>query len=160
MGCDFTELRNRFAKEYKQRAIDVQTNMLLEYAPTKLKQAYQNSTFKNRTYNLADSYIWVVYYNGEVKGSGYLWTGSKAVINSTYGTQSVNGRRLADEFIDLYSSSDINGWEMVLAATAPYASNLETGESRTRQFYVISSVFDEVTSDFKGKAKVNFIINR
>ena len=75
MGCDFTGLRNRFAKEYKQRAIDVQTNMLLEYAPIQLKKAYQNRTFRNRTYNLADSYIWVVYYKGIVKGSGYLWGG-------------------------------------------------------------------------------------
>lgn len=159
MGCDFTGLRNRFAKEYKQRAIDVQTSMLLEYAPIQLKKAYQNSTFRNRTYNLADSYIWVVYYKGIVKGSGYLWGGRRANVNSTYGTQSVNGRQLANQFISLYSSGEISGWEMVLAATAPYASNLETGESRTRQFYVISSIYDEVTSDFKGKAKINFIIN-
>lgn len=158
MGCDFTELRNRFAKEYKQKAINVQTNMLLEYAPVMLKKAYQNSTFKNRTYNLADSYIWVVYYKGKVKGSGYLWGGKRAVVNSTYGTQSVDGRRLANDFIDLYNSVNTSGWEMILAATAPYASNLETGESRTRQFYVISSIYDEVNSDFKGKAKVNFII--
>ena len=84
MSNDYSGLRNRFAKEYKQRAIDIQTNMLLDYAPKALKKAYEGRTFKNDTMNLADSYVWVVYYNGIVKGSGYLWAGRSAQTDSNF----------------------------------------------------------------------------
>lgn len=160
MGCDFSGLRNRFAKAYKQRAIDIQTKMLLSYAPQELQRAYENRSFKNRTYNLADSYVWVVYYCGEVQGSGFMWAGSKAQSNSIYEGKSIDGRQLADDFINSYQSNISSGWELVLAAAAPYAYNLESGEGRSRRFYVISSVFDEITSDFRGKATVIFTIDK
>jgi len=158
MGCDFTGLRNRFAKEYKQRAIDVQTRMLLDYAPKALKDAYDGKTFKNKTMNLSDSYVWVVYYKGLIQGSGYLWNNSMAQTDSTFHHTKVNGRKLAETFVNSYSAMSSNGWELVFAATAPYSTYLENGTKRGR-FYVISSIYDEVTSDFKGKAKVNLIIN-
>ena len=154
MGNDFRGLRERFAKEYKQRSIDVQTNMLLEYAPKMLKKAYQNSTFINRTFNLADSYVWIVYYKGEVKGSGFLWNSKRANANSEYNAQKIDGRALASNFVSSRASSYSNGWEVVWAAIAPYSYNLETGESRPRRFYVVSSIFDEVNFDFKGKGNV------
>ena len=49
-----------------------QTARLLEYAPKMLNLAYSERTFQNDTFNLADSYVWVVYYNGIPQGSGYL----------------------------------------------------------------------------------------
>ncbi|MFA6728468.1 MAG: hypothetical protein WCS17_09690 [Prevotella sp.] len=158
MGCDFSGLRNRFAKAYKQKAIDVQTNMLLDYAPKELKRAYEGKTFKNDTMNLADSYVWVVYYNGIVKGSGYLWAGRTAGTDSSYHGGKVNGRELAQTFIDTYTPNGGNGWELVFAATAPYSTYLESG-ANGRKFFVLTSIFDEINIDFKGKAKLSKIIS-
>ena len=63
-------------------------------------------------------------------------------------------RALASNFVSSRASSYSNGWEVVWAAIAPYSYNLETGESRPRRFYVVSSIFDEVNSDFKGKGNI------
>ena len=158
MANDFTGLKNRFAKEYKQKAIDVQTNMILDYAPKELKKAYEGRTFRNDTMNLADSYVWVVYYNGIVKGSGYLWAGRTAQTDSKFHGTKINGRRLAQEFINRYVPNGTNCWEMVFAATAPYSTYLESG-ANGRKFYVLTSIFDEINTDFKGKAQLSKIIS-
>ena len=154
---DLSGLYNRFGKAYKQKAIEVQTQMLLDYAPKMLQRAYDERTFKNRTWNLADSYIWVVYYEGAVKGSGYLWNAKVATKNANYKGNSVDGRALAQSFVDSYSPN-MNGWSLVFAATTPYASDLENGTATRRKFYVITTIYDEVTSDFKGKAVVKKVI--
>ena len=64
-------------KQVKQKMFNAtaskQTAKLLEYAPLQLANAYNNRTFKNRTANLADSYVWAVYFMGKIQGSGYLW---------------------------------------------------------------------------------------
>ena len=62
------------------------------------------------------------------------------------------------EFTDKYHSNSMNKWEVVFAATAPYASYLEGGAVR-RVFYVITHIYDTVTADFKGKATVYTIIS-
>lgn len=152
---DFSGLHNRFGKAYKQKAVELQTKMLLDYAPRKLKEAYEGRTFQNRTFNLADSYVWVVYYNGVIEGSGFLWNGSVAQGKSKFHGQEIDGREMARLFTEQYSPRATSGWELVFAATAPYSSYLE-GE----EFYVISEIFDSVTIDFRGKARVEFIQNR
>jgi len=157
MGNDFTGLRNRFAKEYKQRSIDVQTNMLLEYAPEMLQRAYDDKTFRNDTWNLADSYVWVVFYDGVVKGSGFLWNNKMADRDSNYHKGKVNGRSLASTFIKSYTPNS-KGWQVVWAATAPYSSYLESGSKYYSKFYVISSILDKVNPDFRGKAITSFDI--
>ena len=149
-------MRNRFAKEYKNKAVEVQTNILLDYAPKMLDKAYLGREFKNDTWNLADSYVWVVYYKGEVKGSGYLWNEKVATTDADFHKTKVNGRRLARNFANTYSPSS-DGWEVVWAATAPYASYLEGASSG--RFYVITSIYDEVNADFEGNARVSKVIN-
>lgn len=152
---NYTGLYNRFGVEYKKKAIEVQTNMLLNYAPSALTKAYETRSFNNRTWNLADSYVWAVYYKGGIKGSGYLWNVNKAQTDSTYKSQKINGRKLASEFASSYHSSFSNGWEIVWAATAPYAPILEAGTKKGK-FYVISQMYDNVTADLLGKAIVTF----
>ena len=158
MGTNFDGLRNRFAKAYKQKAIDIQTQMIINYAPQALLKAYQGRTFKNRTMNLADSYVWVVYYKGVPKKSGYLWGVRMAKTDSVFHHTKVNGRKLAETFINKYVPINSNGWELVFAATAPYSTYLENGTKRGR-FFVLTSIYDEITADFKGKAKVEKIIS-
>lgn len=158
MATNFNGLRNRFAKVYKQKAIDVQTQMIINYAPKALNKAYQDRTFRNKTMNLADSYVWVVYYRGIPKKSGYLWGARAAQTDSVYHHTKVNGRKLAETFISSYAPISSNGWELVFAATAPYSTYLENGTKRGR-FFVLTSIYDEITYDFKGKANVEKIIS-
>lgn len=84
VAFDMTGYRNRLAKEIKKQMAEEQTKRLLEYAPKMLNLAYSERTFKNDTFNLADSYVWVVYYNGVPKGSGYLWNERVASQDANY----------------------------------------------------------------------------
>ena len=61
-----------------------------------------------------------------------------------------NGLRV---LLNNISLSLINGWEVVWAATAPYSTYLENG-TMYGQFNVLSSIYDEVTNDFKGRGTV------
>lgn len=139
-------------------AVEDQTKRLLEYAPLILKKAYNEKTFKNDKWNLADSYVWVVYYDGDVMGSGYLWNSKVATSESVFHKKKIDGRKLADKFVNNYYSDVSNGWEVVWAATAPYSTYLENG-TRGKRFYVISSIVDDIAYDFNGMAKINFTIN-
>ena len=157
VAFDMSGYRNRLAKELKKAMAEEQTKRLLKYAPKMLNLAYNERTFRNDTFNLADSYVWVVYYNGVPQGSGYLWNGRVATQDANYHHTKVNGRVLAQTFVTRYVSNT-KGWEVVWAATAPYSTYLESGTSRGR-FYVITSIYDKIVSDFNDNAKVSKIIN-
>ena len=133
-----------------------QTERLLKYAPLQLANAYNGRGFKNDTWNLADSYVWVVYYNGVAEGSGYLWNTKVAQTNANFHRKKIDGRKLADSFIKQYKPNK-KGWQVVWAATAPYSTYLENG-TRYGQFNVLSSILDEVTNDFSGKGIVDIKI--
>jgi len=153
-----SEVRKRMLSAFSEK----QTRKLVEYAPLILKDAYNRRSFSNKTWNLADSYVWVVYYKGEVRGSGYLWNGRTASTDSYLHEYServpVNGRRLAEEFISSYVSTFQGGWEMVWAAVAPYARILQKGwesNGRMHQFDVVSSIVDETRKDLGTRIQVS-----
>ena len=132
------------------RMAELQTERLCEYAPEALEKAYNQRSFQNDTMNLADSYVLAVYYKGSLKKSGYLWDGPTATKPSKYHGSDVNGRQLADEFVERYTPQSDATWEMVIAATTPYAPILEkvnTGNPK-RKFMVISAVYDDIVEDF------------
>lgn len=137
-------------KKLFSQLAEEQTHRLIEYAPRLLKKAYSESLFTNQTYNLADSYVWAVYYNGVLKDSGYMYAAEVASEPSFYHGDEVHGRALAASFVNKYVPQTYMGWDLVLAAAAPYAYNLEKWH-----FYVLSSIYDEIVSDFAGKAKIN-----
>lgn len=143
-------------KEIFNQLADVQTERLCEYAPKMLERAYKQRDFSNDTYNLADSYVWAVYYKGKLADSGYLWQGATASVPAKYHGQDVEGRKLANEFVDGYTPQTDVGWDMVIAATTPYAPILEKGNTGNpaRKFMVISSVYDDIVEDFGNSAKI------
>ena len=94
-------VKDRFA-EIKTKMAEEQTARLLEYAPKMLNLAYSERTFQNHTFNLADSYVWVVYYNGIPQGSGYLWNNRIATQDANFHHTKINGRSLASTFITRY----------------------------------------------------------
>lgn len=154
-----SEVRQGMLSAFSER----HTRKLVEYAPLILKNAYNRRNFSNKTWNLADSYVWAVYYRGEVKGSGYLWNGRAASADSVLHEYSatkrvpVNGRKLAEEFVASYVSTFQGGWEMVWAAVAPYARILQNGwvsGGRKHQFDVVSSIVDETRKDLGARIQI------
>lgn len=143
-------------REIFDRMAELQTERLCEYAPTILKKAYARKDFIDDTYNLADSYIWAVYYKRKLADSGYLWDTPSATKPAKYHGQDVKGRELADEFISGYTPQSNAVWEMVLAANTPYAPILEKGNTGNpvRKFMVISAVYDDIVEDFGTSAKI------
>lgn len=115
----------RVRQELFDRLAGEQTQRLIAYAPELLKKAYSESGFTDQTYNLADSYIWAVFYQGNLKGSGYLYPYQMATKNSKYHGKLTDGRKLADEFLANYTPATYIGWDLVLAATVPYAPILK-----------------------------------
>lgn len=143
-------------KELFEQLAERQTERLCEYAPEALEKAYANRDFQNDTMNLADSYVWAVYYKGKLAESGYLWESATATKPSKYHRQDVDGRKLADEFVSKYTPRSLRGWDMVIAATTPYAPILEKGNTGNpaRKFMVISAVYDDIVEDFGASARV------
>lgn len=143
-------------REIFDRMAELQTERLCEYAPEMLEKAYKKRDFLNDTYNLADSYVWAVYYKGKLKDSGFLWDTPEATKPAKYHGQDVEGRQLADEFVSGYTPQTLSGWDMVLAANTPYAPILEKGNTGNpaRKFMVISAVYDDIVEDFGTSAKI------
>lgn len=149
----------RVRQELFDRLAGEQTQRLIAYAPELLKKAYSESGFTDQTYNLADSYIWAVFYQGNLKGSGYLYPYQMATKNSKYHSKLIDGRKLADEFLANYTPATYIGWDLVLAATVPYAPILEGGNTGNprRRFEVLSTIYDDIKEDFAGKATVKTV---
>ena len=152
VSIDFSGL-DEVRKKLFDASADVQTERLLAYAPLLLKTAYESRVFKNQTMNLKDSYLWAVYYRGELKGSGFLTPMAEATKRAEYAGEKVDGRELANTFLSRYVS-DVSGWEVVLLAAAPYGRTLEEGgdswESKRQRFEVLTYAFDMVRKDFSG----------
>lgn len=144
----FKEMFNTFANE--------QTLRLIEYAEQELKEMQRSHTFTNRTYNLEDSYVWVVYYEGAIVPNGFGYLGSTKAQADSYG---YSGRAMAEEFISKYNPRNKTGWEIVWAATMPYATALEKGlKPRKHQFYVLSQRYDAITKKLGEKSSTTIRI--
>lgn len=147
---------------------DEQTKRLVEYAKQEIVRIATTGEFSNRTYNLIDSYVWVVFCNGKKKGSGYYGKKS-ASVNSVLHEYSpdisvdVNGRALAQKFVNEYQPAETKGWEIVFAAVAPYGAYLEGGftfHGKRYQFNVMSQRYDEIKRTLTPLCHVTFHVNQ
>lgn len=116
---------------------------LIEEGKYIMKQAYELRTWNNKTYNLHDSYVAVVFMNGKAVRSAHFTPKSKTPRN--YGEDKDGGFAVtgADEirnFIKSYNASHSNekGVKLVVAATMFYSGILEA-----KGYQVISSVSSE-----------------
>lgn len=145
---------NKKMKQVFVGAVDDITKLCCDYAADKLQEAYDNRTFQNDTYNLKDSYVWAVYYNGVMQKHGFLGMAEATEPQEYKPFQMVIGRDDAESFLAYYTPRISKGWEIVLGAVAPYAEDLELGAGRRQsEFIVMSYIFDEITRDF-GSANV------
>lgn len=155
----------RLKKELLQKAVAEQTRRLATYARDELYEMIAMHEFVSRTFNLVDSYVWAVYYQGKLQRHGFL--GGKlatqdAILHEWGKVEDqvpVNGRQLAQDFLEKFKSQTaINGWTVVWAACAPYSIYLDpaAGATRTNHFYVISQEYDQIRGTLGSKCHVEF----
>lgn len=166
----FTFDKNAIRKQLLERAVALQTQKLIEYAEKESFEMlrYTAGMYYDDTFNMQDSLVWCVYYNGELKASGfptpplaseqsYLHAWSKPPLK-----QPVRGRELAEAFTQAYQPTMKKGWEVAWAATAPYAGYGEAGftlHGKTVTFKVISQRYDEIKAALGNKCVVELRIN-
>ena len=151
-------------KAMLKRARAMQTARLIAYASEEIIRLAESHGFQNRTYNLQDSYVWCVYYNGKRVPHGYGFYGrkmaSKPSILHEYSPKDmqkeVKGRALAQAFAQSYKPQEQDGWEIVFAACAPYGAYLEL---RKVTFTVMSQRYDEIKNVLEPYCTVTFEIN-
>lgn len=152
--------RKRVWSEYLVK----QTRALEQYAKKELNEMARMHTFQNVTYNLQDSLVWGVFFEGRLRSYGMYGQGRATEASYLHAWSrtrrvEVHGRQLAEEFITTYTPESTNGWEVVWAAVAPYSIYLDpmAGTTRTNHFYVISQRYDEIKRTFGSKGRVRFV---
>lgn len=157
----------RFGNTIYKSVAEEQTRRLMAYAQEELDEIILSKEFDSRTRNLADSYIWCVYFNGTRKGFG-TYGRKQANKNSLLHEYSpsmsvpVNGRKLAIDFSRQYKPTETKGWEIVFAACAPYGGYLEAGftfHGKRYQFDVMSQRYDHIRNKLEPLCKVTLYVS-
>lgn len=154
----------KFGDELKKSVIKEQTKRLIAYAREELYEMIVSKTFKSRTFNLADSYVWAVYKDKKEQGHG--WIGAKMATERSYLHEwsknpiPVDGRKEAQDFLKRFKDNEAleHGWTVVWAACAPYGMYLDpaAGHSKTNRFMVISQRYDQIKGELEPKCHVEF----
>jgi len=157
----------KFGDALYKRISEEQTTRLIEYAQEEIIKIVETREFKDRTRNLADSYIWCVFFNGVRKGFGTY--GRKSARSKSFlheysfdMRKKVDGRRIARDFSNSYKPSVKKGWEIVFAACAPYGAYLEAGftfHGKYIQFDVMSQRYDHIKGVLSPLCHVVFEVN-
>ncbi len=155
-----------FRKSWSNAVVVKQTKLLEDYAVQEMNKMAKTHDFKNDTYNLQDSLCWALYYNGEQRSYGFYGGGQardKSFLHA-WGKKesrvSVDGRGLAEAFVNEYEPTVKSGWEIIFAAVAPYGAYLELGSTpRGVLFRVISQEYDQIKRTLSSPCVVTFEIN-
>ena len=161
----YTFAKKTFYNNIMKNVVREQTARLIAYAKEELYEMIVSRTFKSRTFNLADSYVYAVYYDGKEQAHGYVGAkmANKQAIYIDKRNPSkkilVDGRKEATEFLTKFKSAlpTKNGWVVVWAACTPYAKELDpaTGSSKKNRFFVISQRYDHIANTFSSKGVVS-----
>ena len=161
----YTFAKKTFYNNIMKNVVREQTARLIAYAKEELYEMIVSRTFKSRTFNLADSYVYAVYYDGKEQAHGYV--GAKMANKQAVYTDKINpskeilvdGRKEATKFLTKFKSAlpTTNGWVVVWAACTPYAKELDpaTGSSDKNRFFVISQRYDHIANTFSSKGVVS-----
>ena len=157
----------KFGKAIYNRVANEQTQRLIAYAKEEIVRIVETKEFKNRTFNLADSYLWCVFFNGQRKGFGVYGRkqARKTSLLHEYSpdiSEPVDGRKLAMEFAKAYKPEETKGWEIVFAACAPYGAYLEAGftfHGKRYQFDVMAQRYDHIKRTLSPLAKVKLYVS-
>ena len=158
-----------FKNQLLKKLVIEQTKRLESYAERELKEMAQSRQLQNATGTLLDSLVWGVFLDGQLRSYGF-YGGKNASKNATLhaltpsASREIDGRTCAEQFIQSYSSSVKQGWEIVWAVTAPYAAYWEAGHynvfsHRYRHAEVITQRYDHIKNTLEPKCKVFIEIN-
>lgn len=163
-----------------------QNRRLVEYAKEKILaignqiQTYHSRNHMDRTGNLLDSLLWGVSYEGKLveggfyrdaqaRGESYLHEWFSGDVKDLI---PVNGRQLAQTYMQKYGNNGAKGWRVFFAILAPYWGYWEKGftmksgggdsgiprSTRFMQFAVMTQFYDEIKKDLK-PARVRFRVS-
>ena len=163
-----------------------QNRRLVEYAKEKILaignqiQTYHSRNHMDRTGNLLDSLLWGVSYEGKLveggfyrdaqaRGESYLHEWFSGDVKYLI---PVNGRQLAQTYMQKYGNNGAKGWRVFFAILAPYWGYWEKGftmksgggdsriprSTRFMQFSVMTQFYDEIKKDLK-PARVRFRVS-
>ena len=163
-----------------------QNRRLVEYAKEKMLaignqiQTYHSRNHMDRTGNLLDSLLWGVSYEGKLveggfyrdaqaRGESYLHEWFSGDVKYLI---PVNGRQLAQTYMQKYGNNGAKGWRVFFAILAPYWGYWEKGftmksgggdsgtprSTRFMQFAVMTQFYDEIKKDLK-PARVRFRVS-
>jgi hypothetical protein len=134
----------------------------------------------DRTGNLLDSLLWGVSYDGKLVDGGFYrdaQANEESYLHEWFSDDvkyliPVNGRQLAQTYLQKYGNNGANGWRVFFAILAPYWGYWEKGfkmksgggdsgiprSERFMQFAVMTQFYDEVKKDLK-PARVRFRVS-
>lgn len=166
------EFRNELLAHKKEYEIK-QTALLIAYAKeeiVKMGNLIQQIIVgqDESTGNLLDSLCWGVWHNKKLCGLGY-YREQQAEYDSylhelSQNRTSVNGRFLAQQFLDEYGSSltVTDGWQIVWGVLAPYYVYWEEGHINVlfggefAKFDAMSQRYDHIENVLKPRCKTGF----
>ena len=129
----------------KSATIQQLISQLTEEGAAAIKQAYETRDWRNRTFNLHDSYGSAVYANGKLLKSTVRYVGQEMVRPDYKGNRRLSGAEVTmkgrEEVMDFFSqyTPKTKGVELVIAAAMFYANILEKGGGNlSHKFHVIS----------------------
>ena len=161
-----------FGDAILKNVVAEQTRRLVVYAAEELNRMVESKELGNATYNVQDSFVWGVYYNGKRVPHGFGFYGNKTASKNSYLHEysrnpiPVNGRALARTFIKNYVPTSNKGWEIVWAVCAPYAAYWEDGHvnpphsGRVVYAHVIFQRYDHIKSALGNKCRLIMELNR
>lgn len=161
----------------KNRIIQQLISQLTEEGAAAIKQAYETRDWRNRTFNLHDSYGSAVYVNGQLlkrtvryvgeelvqpekeRDMGWVWNKSRSMADYR-GNRRLPGdavmMRGREEVMDFFSqyTPKTKGIELVIAAAMFYANILESGHKLKHKYHVISQangIMNELARKYNGR---------
>lgn len=179
--------------------VEEQNSRLVEYAKNKIQeigdkiQTYHSANHMDRTGQLLDSLVWGVSYQGKLVDGGFYREAKakhESYLHEWFSGDvkyliPVNGRQLAQDYLEKYGNNGAKGWKVFFAILAPYwgyweegftlihggsinpnarkNGMLQKGYTGVRgatftQFAVMTQFYDEIKNDLK-PARVRFRVS-
>lgn len=174
--------------ELMQYMVNNITGSLCEYAKEKIQEigqkflSYNRANNLDRSGNLLNSLCWGVTYDGELKGSGFyrspvtrtVTVGRKykqertlkaSLHEFSWYAEPVDGRALAEEFLNGRVPAGKKKWKVFFAVLAPYWGYWESGFTMVKngmflKFAVMTQLYDEVKRELKNPSEMQLTISR
>lgn len=127
---------------------------LIDYGEMVMKEAYATHEFKNRTYNLHDSYGSAVYKDGVYVNGSLRTLEPQASESVRVGSYYVKGKNEVARYLRDEYRPKKRGLSLVVVAAMPYAETLEEGEGLRRKYKVISGarwMMESLAKSFSAK---------